>query len=88
VTDTIQNEIRDHIVRTYAPELVDEGLPLDYNLLTSGIVDSLALLGLIDWLQRTYGFSELGEGVTPDSFSTVAAITAFVSARSTTSSAQ
>lgn len=84
----IQSDIRDHIVRTYAPELADEGLPLDYNLLTGGIVDSLALLGLIDWLQRTYGISALGEGITPEDFSTVAAITAFVAARSTAQSAQ
>ncbi len=82
MTDIIENEIRNHIVRTYAPDLTDEALPIDYNLLTGGIVDSLALLGLIEWLQRTYGISALGDEISPDDFATVAAITAFVYARS------
>jgi acyl carrier protein len=57
-------------------ELTDE-LPLIEN----GVLDSMALLRLVAWLQSTYGI-EIGDAeVVPGNFDSIALIAAFIEAK-------
>jgi acyl carrier protein len=55
VNDTVKNTIRHFIVSTYLPGESLENLRDDTPLLTSGILDSLAALGLVSFLEKEYG---------------------------------
>ena len=53
-------------------------LPADYDLLATGVVDSLGLLKVIAWLEDRFELAIDDLELEPDSFRTVAAIDAFV----------
>ena len=55
-TDEIREKIRQFILSTYLlPDESPENLCDDMPLLTSGILDSLAVVGLISYLERQFG---------------------------------
>ena len=51
----ISETIRQFILSTYLPGESPENLPYDMPLLTSGVLDSLAAVGLISFLERRFG---------------------------------
>lgn len=53
--DEIRQTIRQFILSTYLPGESPENLPDDMPLLTSGVLDSLAAVGLISFLERHFG---------------------------------
>ena len=55
VKGTVKDAIRHFIVSTYLPGESLENLRDDTPLLTSGILDSLAALGLVSFLEKEYG---------------------------------
>lgn len=75
--DTTQ-KIKQFVVDEYMPDVSVDDLDSDYDLMTSGAVDSLGLLQMVAWLETEFDVvvddSELG----PDSFRTVDDIKAFV----------
>ena len=54
-TDEIRDTIRQFILSTYLPGESPDNLPDDMPLLTSGVLDSLAAVGLISFLERRFG---------------------------------
>jgi acyl carrier protein len=75
---TIENEVTDFVVRTFASDLDAVGLPSDVDLLETGIVDSLGLLRLIAWVGEHFGIPVGDQDLSPDQFSSVSAIAGFV----------
>jgi acyl carrier protein len=55
VKDGVKDTIRHFIVSQYLPGESPENLRDDTPLLTSGILDSLAALGLVSFLEKEYG---------------------------------
>lgn len=53
--DQLKDTIREFIVSNYLPGESLENLRDDTPLLSSGILDSLAALGLVSFLEKTYG---------------------------------
>ena len=53
-------------------------LPADYDLLATGVVDSLGLLKVIAWIEDRFELAVDDLELDPDSFRTVAAIDEFV----------
>ncbi len=53
-------------------------LPADYDLLATGVVDSLGLLKVIAWIEDRFEVAIDDLELDPDGFRTVAAIDAFV----------
>jgi acyl carrier protein len=53
--DDVKEAIRDYILSTSLPGEARENLRDDTPLQTSGIIDSLALLGLVAFLAQRYG---------------------------------
>ncbi|MBI4345289.1 MAG: acyl carrier protein [Elusimicrobia bacterium] len=64
---------------------VGEKAPLnrDTALITSGLVDSLAVIDLITSIEKEFGVQFTNEEMTPDNFDSVAAISAVVSKKLT-----
>jgi acyl carrier protein len=73
--------ISDFIVDQYRPGISPGELDADYDLLANGVIDSLGLLRLIEWLQSEFAVDIDDRELSPDSFRTVSAIRAFVESR-------
>ncbi|MFI0423546.1 phosphopantetheine-binding protein [Spongiactinospora sp. 9N601] len=71
-------EIKEFIVREFAPDLPANDLADDHDLLDGAVVDSLGLLKLIAWLETRYGIDSEALELDPDRFRTVTAIDALV----------
>lgn len=53
----MKNAIRNFIVSTYLPGESADNLKDDMPLRTSGILDSMSTLGLVNFLEETYGIT-------------------------------
>ena len=79
-------EIKTYIVTEFVPDVTVAQLDADYDLLENGVVDSLRLLQLIDWVGDRYDLPVADLDVAPSDFRSVNAIRDFVAAaRGTTS---
>ncbi len=56
----------------------DEALGEHDSLLEKGVIDSVAMMELIDFLEETYGIDIPDDDLMPDNFDTLAAIVAYV----------
>ena len=78
MTDDLTKKIKQFIVDEYMPDVSVDDLESDFDLMTSGAVDSLGLLQMVAWLETEFDVvvddSELG----PDSFRTVNDIKGFI----------
>jgi acyl carrier protein len=83
-----QREITEYIVAQYLPGTPPEELPASYDLLDTGVIDSLSLIQLIGWISERYGIPVEQIDLAPDDFRSVAAIDAFVSRHSSTRNSQ
>ena len=80
----ITDEIRRYILANHLPGEAPDRLRNDARLVSSGVLDSLAILGLAAHLEATFGV-ELSAGDTlPDSFDRIDEMAAVVSRRATT----
>lgn len=75
--------ISSYIVREFLPDIRADELAGDYDLLASGVIDSLALLRVVGWISTEFELAIDDLDLSPDNFRTVDDISAFVaSARS------
>lgn len=72
MADPLTEYIRDH-----APHLAS-GVTDETPLLEQGLLDSLALMRLIAFLERRYGLELPEEEITPENFGTLASIRALI----------
>jgi acyl carrier protein len=75
-TPTIER-IRSFIVHTF-PAARKRALQDDHPLLESGIVDSLGMLDVVAFLEKSFGIQVSDEELTPDNFANVGALTSFI----------
>lgn len=71
-------EIKEFVVKEFAPDLEPGALADDYDLMDGAVMDSLGLLKLIAWLETRYGVDSEALELDPDRFRTVRAIDATV----------
>jgi acyl carrier protein len=70
--------VHDHIVATHAP---DAGtIPLDFDLLDGGVLDSLALVSLLSWIGRRFGLPVEDLDLDPARLHSISDIAAFITA--------
>ena len=50
-------KIRAYIANELAPDAEIEDLPIDYEIITSGLVDSLSLVRLVVWIESEFSIS-------------------------------
>lgn len=74
---SIKNQVREHIVREFLPGEDPSNLGDDQQLRTSGILDSMSTLGLVTWVEKTFGF-EVAPNEAADEFHTINDIAALI----------
>jgi acyl carrier protein len=77
----IKNQIREFIVREYLPGEDPSNLADDQQLRSSGILDSMSTLGLVTWVEKTFGF-EVAPNEAADEFHTINDIAALIERKS------
>ena len=75
---SLADEITRYVVSEYLPGTAPEELDSTYDLLDTGVVDSLRLLQLIAWLGDRYRIPMDDLDISPENFRSVDAMTAFV----------
>jgi acyl carrier protein len=70
--------ITTYIVREFLPDVHESELDSDYDLLKNGVIDSLALLRVVDWIAEEFDVSIEDLDLSPDNFRTVENISALV----------
>jgi acyl carrier protein len=70
--------IKQFVIEEFLPDVTGDDLSSDYDLVATGVIDSLGLLKLIAWLEERFELpiDELEHD--PDSFRTIDAIDAFI----------
>ncbi len=77
----IQNSVKAYILKEFADEADTGPINADTPLLSSGIIDSISALQLVDFLEKTYSFSFQAHEVDQDNLDTLSRIEAFVRAK-------
>ncbi|PRY35766.1 acyl carrier protein [Umezawaea tangerina] len=75
---TIEVEIKQYVVSSFAPDVPPDQLPSDLDLLDNGVVDSLGLLRLIAWVGDKYDIPVDEMNISPLQFSSVDSIQGFI----------
>jgi acyl carrier protein len=70
--------IRDFIINRYLPGESPDNLHEDTPLRTSGILDSLATLGLVSFIEQEYGIQVEAHETDVDNFDSLREIAAFI----------
>jgi acyl carrier protein len=71
--------ITSYLVREFLPDIRTDELESDYDLLAGGVIDSLALLRVVDWITTEFDLSIDELDLSPDNFRSVDNISALVS---------
>jgi len=74
----LQKTIRNYILDQYLKGQAPEGFNDDYNLIDAGIIDSLAIINSVNYLEKQYGITFGGGDIVPEHFMSVNALSAFV----------
>jgi acyl carrier protein len=75
---SITSDIRKYIVTEIARDISLEELPEDYDLIETGVIDSLAMVRLISWVGERFGVPINDIEISPFDFNTVARIAVLV----------
>jgi acyl carrier protein len=75
--DRIIENIRSFIVQHF-PSAKGRPLAPDDRLLQNGIVDSLGVLNLVDYLEKEFGVTSDDDDLVPENFETLGRLAAFV----------
>jgi acyl carrier protein len=76
-TASMLHEIRRYVAQNYRDGRT-AGLEAETPLVTSGIVDSAGIVGLVDWLETRFSIRVDDDDVTLENFDTLAGLTALV----------
>jgi acyl carrier protein len=70
--------IKQFVLDEFLPDVTGDELTSDYDLVATGVIDSLGLLKLISWLEEHFELPIDDLELDPDSFRTINAIDAFI----------
>ena len=71
----LQNQIKEFILSEFGGELELESLDIDEDLIKRGVVDSMGVLQVINFIEQTYGLRIGDEEITVENFRSINAIT-------------
>ncbi|HKH48367.1 MAG TPA: D-alanine--poly(phosphoribitol) ligase subunit 2 [Thermoanaerobaculia bacterium] len=74
-------QIREFIVFSFVRGEQPEALDPDLNLIEAGILDSLAIIEVADYLESLSGAPVQGHEINPETMGTISAMARFVAAR-------
>lgn len=73
----LQN-IKAYICDELVPDIEQDQLPVDTDLLATGIIDSLSLVRLVVWIEEEFDISMGDIEIAPQDFRTVEKVSAFI----------
>ena len=76
-----ERTIKQYIVTEFVPDIQEDQLDADYDLIASGVIDSLSLLRVINWLGTHFEIPIDEIEIAEKNFVSVAAICEFVEAQ-------
>lgn len=76
---TVEDTVKEFVLAEYLPGTDPSELDREYDLLASGVIDSLSLLKLMVWLEERFTIRIGDQDVSPDHFRSVEQIARFVS---------
>ncbi len=76
----IREQIRAFVIQKF-PAARKQSFDDDVALLASGIVDSLGMLDLVDFLEKSYSITLSDDELSPENFASVRALAAFVTSK-------
>jgi acyl carrier protein len=79
--DNVKEEIRQHILSEFLPGEKASNLKDDTPLRTSGILDSVATIRLVDFVEARFGIEVEAHEASVDNFESINSIAAFVEAK-------
>jgi acyl carrier protein len=79
--DDIKNTVKSYILREFLPGESPDNLSFSTQLITSGVLDSLATLKLVAFLEESYGISVQPHELEGDNLDTIDRITEFVGSK-------
>jgi len=77
----LEQELLTHILKEHLPGEAPDSLKPDDDLIGSGILDSLAMIKLVTYLEQHYGIVVGAEEMSPDNFESVVALAKFVAGK-------
>ena len=75
---TIESQVKSFILERFLPNENPDDLAVDTPLVTGGILDSLATLEIVSFVEETYGIKVEAHEVNVDNMDSVARISEFV----------
>ena len=76
--DSLQASIKAHVLETFLPGTNESELTSTTPLIGGGILDSLATVRLVSWLEETYGIEIQAHEVSADNLDTIELIAELV----------
>jgi len=76
-TQSIEDRIREFMLQHF-PLARKSGLRIGQKFLESGMIDSLGILDLVQFLEREFGFQVFDEDLSPENFESLEAVGIFV----------
>ncbi|WP_081236260.1 phosphopantetheine-binding protein [Streptomyces viridosporus] len=70
--------IKQFLIEEFLPDLTQDQLADDHDLLSDGVIDSLGVLKLIAWVEDRFALAVGDTDLDPNNFRSVAAIDAFI----------
>ena len=77
----LEQELLTHILKEHLPGEAPDSLKPDDDLIGSGILDSLAMIKLVTYLEQHFGIVVGAEEMSPDNFESVVALAKFVAGK-------
>lgn len=70
--------IRRFLIEEFLPDVPEQDLDQDLDLIENGVIDSLGLLKVIAWIEDQFGISVEVDEMVPENFSSIERISALV----------
>lgn len=77
-TDDVRSAVKEYILEEFLPGESPESLTTDTPLISGGILDSIATIRLVDFLEQQYGVGFDAHEISADHFDTLDQIAAIV----------
>lgn len=75
---SLQQTLINHIQEKYLKNQIPANFDADYDLIDNNIMDSLAMIGLVSFLENEYGIEFGDQDFVPENFQSIHAIANFV----------
>ncbi|RMD65647.1 acyl carrier protein [Candidatus Parcubacteria bacterium] len=76
---SVKDELQDYLVREVLVYHDKKTVDPDEDLLTQGVIDSMGILQLVEFIEKEFGIEVNDDEIVPENFRTLNCLTGFVS---------